>query len=148
MKLTRIVRERLKAAGWFEGRDASCLLQSWLNKLSREGHFRASEAARAALREFGGLTVEQSGQGVDFSLETFSFNPEAAIFEEDRFGRFKEYAGSHLFPLGEIEVENAFIAISETGEVYLLMDEIHLVGSDIYSAISNLVEGKGPTTDQ
>ncbi len=54
MRLSRIARERLKAAGWLEGRDTSRLLKSWLNKLSREGQFRISEAAQAALREFGG----------------------------------------------------------------------------------------------
>lgn len=50
----------LAGAGWFPGRDV--VIDHWTAQLRLEG-IEVHPAAEAFLREFGGLVVEQKGQG-------------------------------------------------------------------------------------
>jgi len=104
-------------------------------------HAESNEAATRVER-FGGLKVEQSGPGVRFAREPFEVDPLQAAGEIDRFEKFAEQIGEKLFPLGIAVSQELFMAISESGRVFLLMMEIHCLGNSIEEGLTVLVEGR------
>lgn len=134
----------LRKAGWHEGRDVGDLLDRWSAELGGSGGFFMFDHARTVLREFGGLHVQQSGPGQECARGGFDLDPTLAAGESDRFERFVGSARSPLFPLGEAVDGNAFLAIAEDGRVFLLMDELVMIGRSIEEAMTSLVEGRRP----
>ncbi|MCU1245320.1 MAG: hypothetical protein JWN02_1230 [Acidobacteria bacterium] len=99
-------------------------------------------AAESALHRFGGLRIEQHGEGVDFSRSSIAIDPELAIGAEVELQRYAQLTGKEsLFPLGEA-ADQALLAIADTGDVYLIFEGILLVGNNIDEAIVNLLEGR------
>lgn len=98
-------------------------------------------AAETALLEFGGLRVPASGPGVDRAREPFELNPVLATDAEPLFDEYGELLKKQLFPLGEAG-DQAFIAISNTGEVYLIFEGVLLIGANVCEALTNLIEGR------
>ncbi len=129
----------LLRVGWYPGRAVPEKVAYWKEQLPA---FVMFDAAREALREFGGLSVEVSGPGIDHARTSFDIDPMLAIGEDDRFGSFEHAVGERLFPLGEAMRGNAFLAIGESGRVFLIGDEIAFVGRTMTEAIDSLIQGK------
>ena len=136
------VDEVLRAAGWAPGRQVpDSQLQAWSDRLG-EG-FTMFGTAAAALREFGGLEVDQSGPGEAWAREPFELDPALAFGEEDRFQLHTDEYGMELFPLGEAYGGYYFLAIDPTGRTYLVMDDIKLIAESFDEALESLVRGRG-----
>jgi hypothetical protein len=141
-RFTPTVDEVLRKAGWSPGRRVpDDQVDAWCRMLG-DG-FTLSDAARAALAEFGGLEVAQSGPGVERAREPFELDPILAVGEEDRFQLYTEAYGLDLFPLGEAAGSHYFLAIDPTGRTYLVMDDIQLLAESFDEALESLVLGKG-----
>lgn len=134
----------LTAAGWHKGRRGAGRVAEWRRKLEKPNGFQMSPAAERALEEFGGLRVDYQGPGLECARGGFDLDPELAAGEEDRFKDFRDHVRGNLFPLGEAFNGQSFLAMDETGRVYLLGDSIQLVANDIYSALDSLLVGRLP----
>lgn len=134
------IDEVLRAAGWFPGRDVGRWADGQIELMRKEG-FAASPAAFDALREFGGLHVEQYGTGHTLAREPFRLEPTVASGERDRFERFEPVIGEALFPIGECGGSRFFLGIAPDGRVFAILDAISLVGGTAREAIANLIVG-------
>ena len=117
------------------------LVDNWRDELVRENGFEMFPAAQSALEEFGGLHVTDRGPGVDRARESFKVDPTLAIDAEDLFEEHSRLLQKRLFPLGEAG-DQAFLAIADTGEVFLIFEGVQLVGDNIEEAMTNLIEGR------
>jgi hypothetical protein len=134
----------LRSAGWYPERRERERVAGWRRALSTPGGFELSAAAERVLEEFGDLRVERRGPGLEVARGGFELDPALAEGEEDRFARLGRPLGANLFPLGEALGGHVFLAIDEAGRVYLVGDEIHALGSNIYQALDNLLMGRQP----
>jgi SUKH-3 immunity protein len=132
----------LREAGWAPGRQVpEDQVRAWTEQLG-DG-FALSGPAAAALREFGGLDVDQSGPGETWARERFELDPALALGEDDRFQLYTDEYGMALFPLGEAYGSYYFLAIDPTGRTYLVMDDIKLIAESFDEALESLVHGRG-----
>lgn len=131
----------LRTSGWFPGRNIGDLLLTWRRELSDSDGFEMFPQAEAALSEFGGLIVNQSGAGVTCAREPFSLIPTLAIYEGDRFAEFSDSLGMKLYPLGEVSSGNYFLSMGEDGRVFLIMQDIQMLGENIERALESLIIG-------
>jgi hypothetical protein len=132
----------LRAAGWSPGRQVpEEQVREWAQQLG-DG-FALSEPAATALREFGGLDVDQSGPGEAWARERFELDPALAVGEEDRFQLYTDEYGMALYPLGEAYGSYYFLAIDPAGRTYLVMDDIKLIADSFDEALESLVHGRG-----
>ncbi len=135
----------LKKAGWHPNRDNLERLDIWKHRLlGPDGYCDMFPAAEQALREFGGIRVEQTGPGRECARSPFVFDPMLAEGEADRFADAESHVGGRLFPLGEAIGGHAFLAIAEDGRVFLVADEVAELGKSIYEAVEALVIGLLP----
>uniref|UniRef100_A0AAU2A5X7 SUKH-3 domain-containing protein n=1 Tax=Streptomyces sp. NBC_00093 TaxID=2975649 RepID=A0AAU2A5X7_9ACTN len=137
-RFTPQVDSVLRRAGWLPDRQVD--LAPWKTSMS---DFRWHAAAEEFLQEFGGIRVDISGSGITCTRESFEFDPELAVGEEDRFAELSELFGRRFFPLGETGQGEFFLAIDEEGVVYLLASRVLRVGAGD-SALENLVTGVAP----
>lgn len=131
----------LARAGWSPTYDMGEAIGAWCEKLGPG--FTPSRAAESAMRRFGGISVDVRGSGKACARTSFRVDPVEAWGEEDRSARFAP--PGELFPLGIAGDGHAFIAIATDGRIYLVMDEIQLLGGSIEEAIENLLTGAGRT---
>ncbi|MYW05671.1 SUKH-3 domain-containing protein [Streptomyces sp. SID3343] len=117
------VDQVLTGAGWFPGRDVSARYAEWIAKTddalrAMPGERSVFPALRAALAEFGDLTVEQDAPGI--SLRRFDFtigdieagaNPRALTERAQIFGRF-------ALPFGWTADMHSVLYMGEDGGVY------------------------------
>ncbi|MFY1674293.1 SUKH-3 domain-containing protein [Plantactinospora sp. WMMB334] len=137
-RFVRGVESDLRRAGWIPGRRVD--LSRW--RLAMRG-FTWHAAAEEFLREFGGLHVDSGGPGVDCWRESFEFDPELAVGEEDRFWAHSEKLGHTLFPLGEYGQGEFFLAIDENSTLYLVAASVLRLGPRD-SALERLIMGVAP----
>jgi hypothetical protein len=78
------------------------------------------EAARDALREFGGLRVGESGPGVARARCRLEFLPAKG----DTMEVLEEMIGEALYPLGEVDGGHGVLGISQDGTAWL--DALHV----------------------
>jgi hypothetical protein len=102
------------------------------------------QAARDFLAEFGGLTVDISGPGVNRAREPFELDPLLCSGEEDRFLEWGDEVGRSLFPVGVLDTGRYFLGIDEEGEIYLLETWLASFGR-MPQAMENLISGVRPT---
>lgn len=138
MSLKPEIETVLMRAGWDPGRDRSTEITAWLGQLSEA--FPIVGSALDVLGRFGGLDVELSGPGEEWSRQSFRIDPALALGEDDRFADFSAMLGVRLFPLGEVG-NQAFLALGEDGRVYALMLDLWWVGDSIDEAVERLVRG-------
>jgi hypothetical protein len=132
----------LRSAGWFEGRSVPDLVDYWQAKLESHAGFTLSPVARQVLNEFGGLHIMSKGAGLECARSDINLNPLLAEGEEDRFFTyFSCLNGKQLFPLGEAVLGHSFAAIDSTGEVFLIMDQVHYVAESFDLALESLLLG-------
>jgi hypothetical protein len=138
-----VVRQTMERAGWHEGRFVpDDRLNAWIEALRRESRIYVVPAAIRALREFGGLAVDQMGAGIDMAKSSFVIDPTLAAGEEDRFLAFEQTLLEPLVPIGEAVNGHAFLGISASGKVYLVADTLQIIGESIHEALGNLIEGR------
>ena len=63
------------------------------------------------------------------------------MYESDRFADFVAVLNTKLYPLGEAVGGMCFIVISENEHVYLMMQEIMLIGRNINEGLESLLIG-------
>jgi hypothetical protein len=135
----------LRAAGWSPGRSATAVLASSVRTLAPA--FSVFDVARSAILEFGGLTLNLKGAGVDMALARVDFDPAAALGEEERFRAAESVVSSRLYPWGEYDNGHFFVAISESGAVYLVGVVLIKMASSIDLAIEAFVAGRRESGD-
>lgn len=135
MRFSHEAHQVLTRAGWFPGRQVAV-------DLSGDGlsGFAWHQAARLFLSEFGGVSVEIKGPGVNVAREPFLFDPEVAVGEEDRFEVASERFGRAFCPVGEIGRGEFFLAVDEDAVMYLLAREAFSLGP-VDEALEKLVLG-------
>ena len=141
-ELSDVAKQTLTSAGWHPERSLEQELRIWGDTLVRNGRFELFPSARDALCRFGGLAIDVRGPGIDRAREPFVLDPTRAIDAECLFQQYSKLLKTRLFPLGE-SGDQAFIAIADTGKVYLLFEGSLLIGDSIERALSNLIEGRG-----
>lgn len=137
--------ETLRRAGWFPGRRVPDSVASWKEMLLRSDAFTMSTSAEKALLEFGGLKFAEQGEGTTCSREPFEIDPSLAMHEGDRLEEFSTLVNTRLYPLGEAWGGMCFLAIGENDRVYVLMEDIRLVGNNIDEAMETLSLGLQPS---
>lgn len=104
--------------------------------------FEMFPSAERVLREFGGLKFEDQGPGETCAREPFRVDPTLAAYEEELFSHFSTLVNTRLYPLGDVDNGHNYLAIGENDHVYLLMNDIQLLGNDIDEALENLIIGR------
>ena len=133
----------LRKAGWYPGRQVPKLVAKWKTSklLSR---FEMFPLAEKILLEFGGLSINQRGPGETCAREPFDVDPTRAAYEDERFSDFLSVVNTKLYPLGDAASRHYYWAIGENEHVFLLMDDIQLLGTNIEEALENLIIGRQP----
>lgn len=105
-------------------------------------HFEMFPTAEKILLEFGGLAVDESGSGETCAQESFVIDPTLAAYDEELFRYFSSLVKTRLYPLGEVDNGHNYWAIGENEYVYLLMNDVQLLGKTIADALENLIIGR------
>lgn len=135
------VEDALRAAGWTPGRSTD--VAGWTGLFEADG-VRAHDAAIAFLREYGGLSFDLAGPGVNRAKSPFAFDPAQCEGEGDRFAEFGEEIGRELFPIGVLDRGALFLGIDENAEIYVVETWIGSFGA-MPAALEKLVLGVAPT---
>ncbi|MFC7330760.1 SUKH-3 domain-containing protein [Marinactinospora rubrisoli] len=130
---------RLRAAGWYPGRRVD--VGPWVAWLRERGGFVPHPAARAFLREFGGLASPYAGPGRNMARSEFRFDPAVAEYDDEIFSCFSRGVSGRLYPLGGTDRGNRYLAMDEAGAVFSLMDSNTVLGRTAEEALDNLCEG-------
>lgn len=138
------MEDLLRRAGWYPGRQVPDLVASWKASLMLSDGFEMFQSAEKALLEFGGLSFDQSGPGETCAREPFTIDPTLAAYENDRFNEFSSLFNTRFYPLGEAFAGYYFLAIDEHDQVYLLMQDIKLLGKHMDEALESLLIGLEP----
>jgi hypothetical protein len=139
-RFSKTVDLTLRDVGWFPSRNLGDQVGEWASELRSDG-FEIFPEAERVLAEFGGLDVDQDAPGLNCAREPFRLVPTLAAGEADRFAEFAEYLKTTLYPLGEATWGNYFLAIGESGQVFLLMEDIRFLGQNIEEALEHLILG-------
>src|SRR5262245_31446767 len=137
-RFSKQAEELLRRAGWYPGRHASELVSLWKADPVLSDNFEMFESAERILLEFGGLSVNQRGPGQTCAREPFTIDPTIGAYEIDRFTQFSTLLETRLYPLGEAAGGYYFLAVGENNHVYLLMEDIKLLGETMDEALENL----------
>ena len=140
-RFSRPAEETLRRVGWYPGRQVREMVDSWKRTLKLSDGLEMFPRAETVLLEFGGLRIDQQGPGVTCARESFTFDPTAAVYEGDRFSDFSTMLRTKLYPLGEASGGHCFWAIGENGDIYLLMNDLILLGNTIEDALEKLLIG-------
>lgn len=133
----------LRGSGWYPGRQVPDLVTSWKNERTLS-EFHMFRSAESVLLEFGGLHVDQRGLGETCAREPFEVDPTLAGYELDRFDELSYLVSTKLYPLGEAFSGNYYWAIGEDDQLYILMNDIQILGKHIDEALENLILGRMP----
>lgn len=106
--------------------------------------FQMFRSAERFLLAFGGLKVDQSGSGETSAREPFDVDPTLAAYEGNRFNEFSLLVSTNLYPLGEAVSGNYYWTIGEDSQLFILMDDIKLLGKNTEEALENLILGPLP----
>ena len=79
--------------------------------------------------------------GLTCAREPFTLDPTLAASESDRFRDFVAVLNTNLYPLGEAVGGHYFLTIGENARVYLLVQDVILLGDNIDEALENLILG-------
>lgn len=134
----------LRRAGWYPGRQVPEKVASWKGN-EMLSPFEMFPAAERVLLEFGGLKVDERGLGETCAREPFEADPTLAGYEQELFDYFSTFVNTRLYPLGEVDNGHNYWAIGEDDRVYLLMNDIQLLGKNIDQALENLIRGRSAT---
>lgn len=133
----------LEAAGWRPGRNVAASVDEWLARTGIDRELPIFPAARAALDEFGGLTIPRRGptglpgRGFPSSLYPGKYAPTTPEIRE-----FAGIIGHPVFPVGDHADGPSHLVIDDLGRVFLLhpMDDV-AVGDTMDAALVWMVLG-------
>jgi len=130
------VLKSLLWAGWHSNRKV-------LKKLKLPKGFDFPDIALKILDEFGDLKIGdiQQKKGTHMAKSSIQFSPILADGEEGTFEDFSNALGVKLCPLGEVNGGYSFLAVDECGKIYILEQDIFIVGNDIQEGIETLIKG-------
>ena len=140
-RFSQFSKKVLEDSGWYEGRCVRDLFDKWMSDPDIKNKFTIFPIAEKVLLEFGGIHIDQHGPGISCARSPFEIDPTLCIGEDDRFDEFGEEIKSRLFPLGEAVGGHLFLAIDESGRVFLLMQEIMFEANSFDEALENLIQG-------
>lgn len=143
-RFSEFVESILKSSGWFPNRNMGDTVLKWEQELHNSDGFNMFSDAEKVLLEFGGLVVNQRGAGKTCAREPFRILPTLAIYEGDRFIDYSHLLNIKLYPLGEAFDGHYFLAIGEDGRIFLIMDDIQMIGRNFDEALENLIIGIEP----
>lgn len=139
--LSERAAEVLAEHGWSSSYSAAERISEWVQQLGPG--FSFSPAAADALARYGGITVRQSGPGIERGRDSFELDPTLALGEAELFREYGAIVGEDLFPIGEAANGRVFLAVASDGRVYALMgEELWRIGVNIDEALTKLVEGR------
>ena len=143
-RFSTLTENTLRQAGWYPDRNVLEQVASWkTNEIL--GEFDMFHTAERVLLEFGGLIIDQHGPGETCAREPFEIDPTLAAYEGDRFNELSTVVNTRLYPLGEVANGTSFWAIGDNEHVYILMNEIQLLGKNIDEALESLIIGREST---
>ena len=131
------VRALLEQAGWYDNRIAS-------PPPALPYDVQYPPAIHRLLMEFGGLSVESSGPGVNKARNSIEFDPLWAEGESTEDGRLTYYSsllGSTLYPIGQVSNSPWMICLDLHGKVYMAGDCLFFVGESFVEGVSNMLLG-------
>ena len=133
------VRQALDDAGWFPGRDISAAVDQWESKFAdRVAGMTFFPAARAAMREFGALSIPQAGT-TDGGYRSHIFPTPGGVGIDGAEGFIEEYEHP-VFPLGNNQDGPAELVMDEKGRVFFLHWAKNLyLGATIDAALISLI---------
>jgi hypothetical protein len=141
-KFSKNTSELLHKAGWSENRHFSS--NDYVKALEDEG-FYVSDAVKAFLSSFGGLSVRHPHAKLKEKTDYFHFDVTEAINSGDTAWVSEEYssrAGKNLCIIGEAFRRSMILCMSEDKQVYAGTDEfLFFVGESPESAIEALCSG-------
>lgn len=143
----------LRAAGWHEGRDIGARAEEMLTvsveRARAEGvALEAFPAVRAALHEFGGLTVAAEAVG-PFNGKDFAIDASVQMRGYGGYGHLRHIVRGRVFPLGIEFSEHSMLMMAENGEVYLqhAPTGTYYVGASMDAALDTLIDMKAVLPD-
>ena len=89
------------------------------------------------------MRFDDEKAGESAAVEPFSLDPSAAAGEEDRFAEHSAAVGERIYPFGEHADGRGFLGVGTSGRVYLVEEDVALLGETIEEALENLVLGRG-----
>lgn len=134
-RFAAVTVEALQQAGWRPGRDV-------LPTVQLPYGFRLFPAAARVLAEFGNLRMGRHGPGLEMARRTVRIDPMLALGENEEFAQVETVIGCALYPLGEINEGQAFLAIDEQGRTFIVGDLLLYVDENFDDALDRLLTGK------
>jgi len=142
MKESEAERE-LRNAGWFHGRNVE--IGSELDAYQRAG-YETFPALSSFLREYGGICLLISHAGRPDEI-WFSASRACSLIDTQWVREYSIRAGVAVVPIGAAYRDHLAIMLGENERIFGGYDnEFGLVGVDIQSAVSNLLENRGFVT--
>ena len=124
----------LEKSGWFPERNVE-------NLLKLPDDFVIFPAALKVLKEFGLLHFGERGPGIECARTSINCDPMLADGESELFREYSEQLHRKLYPIGEAHDGYYFLAIDESGTIFLLMDDLRFVHTHFEGAVENLLTG-------
>ena len=128
------VVEELKKCGWYPGRNVS-------QSINLPPEFELFPDAQRILGEFCYLKCGEKGPGEECAKSTIELDPMLAYGEYDRFEKFEKILNRKLYPLGEAENRYYFLAVDDTGRIFLVMDDLLFVDISFDKALNRFFRG-------
>jgi hypothetical protein len=142
------VAKVLGAAGWAPGRrtDVPGVLDFLRENADPDAApIESFDAATAVIAEFGGLSVDQDGPGIDLRRRAFTIDPTQAYGTGDTLADLGKRLDTRLFPVGTDGNQDSILAVDEAGRVYALDHAgTWYLGDAIDSGLVTLVTGAQP----
>jgi hypothetical protein len=150
-RFTAEVEAALRDAGWTPGRRLDPGEVAAMHRAVGErsgvygGRLIPSQTASEALAEFGGLVIGGDRDGVDLSPRPFAVDPAQAAYSVETLIDAGRALGMDLYPLGVEGMDEAVLAIADTGAV-LAIDPTGewFLGGTVEEALDLLVTGRQP----
>jgi SUKH-3 immunity protein len=147
-RFTDPVARVLRAAGWHEGRDIGAQAEEMLERSIAAARAEGVElepfpAVRAALHEFGGLTVTEEAVG-PFNGKDFLIDSSVLVSGFRIYEHYGHIVRGRCFPLGVEFQEHSALLMAENGEVYLEHGPTgtYYVGASMDAALDAMIDMK------
>jgi len=133
----------LRHAGWFQGRSVE--IDSELNAYRQAG-YGEFPALNSFLHEYGGICLLTLHVGKPDEI-WFSAGRACSLIDVQWVREYSSRAGVAVVPIGAAYRDHLAILLGEDGRIFGGYDnEFGLVGENVRSAISNLLENRGFVT--
>jgi SUKH-3 immunity protein len=136
-RFSQRVLDILRAAGWFEGRNARGIDAAGSDQT-------LFPKAKESLMEFGGLHIGTCGPGMELATSDVEIDPKLTAHLTPELTEFEKKVGTRLYALGEVHRGHGYLVIDQEGRIYLLSDELTPYTTTLSQALECLLLGKKP----